>query len=151
MSSLGGPGTGGEGASEKRGPGRPKGSGKKIASPAAMPPVSHKRGRPNGSRNQKTLVALASAAAATPAAAASIGAALAIGGEGVPRKRGPGRPKGSGKKAVSVATVAPSLAPRRGGPPGSKNKKILVALAATAYGSMGPSAAASSPAGPSRL
>jgi hypothetical protein len=151
MSSLGGPGAGGEGAPEKRGTGRPKGSGKKIISPTATPSMSRKRGRPLGSRNQKTLTALAAAAAAAPAAAASIGVAPAIGGEGVPRKRGPGRPKGSGKKAVTVATVAPSPACRRGRLPGSKNNKTLAALAATASGSVGPSAAASSPAGPSRL
>jgi hypothetical protein len=140
MSSLGGPGIGGEGAPEKRRPGRPKGSGKK--------PVSRKRGHPLGSRNQKTLVALAAAAAAGPAVAASIGAALAVGGVDVPRKRGPGRPKGSKKKA---ATVAPSPGHHRGRPPGSKNKKTLVAFAATASGSGRPGVGASSLAGPSRL
>jgi hypothetical protein len=73
------------------------------------------------------------------------------GGEGVPEKRKPGHPKGSRKKAVAAAAVAPSSAPRRGRPPGSKNKKTLAALAAATSGSVGPNAAASSLAGPSRL
>jgi hypothetical protein len=46
--------------------------------------------------------------------------------------------------------VAPSSAHRRVWPSGSKNKKTLAAFAATASGSGGPSAGASSPAGPSR-
>jgi hypothetical protein len=172
MSDLGGPGAGDEGAPEKRRPGRPKGSGKKIKSPAATPPVSYKCGCPLGSRNQKTLAALAAAAiavptgvasataaaaastdaaAATPITAASIRAAPAIGGEGVPGKRGLDRPKGSGKKEATVATVAPSSARRRGRPPGSKNKRTLATLVATASRFVGPSAAASSPSGLSRL
>jgi hypothetical protein len=71
MSSLGSPDVGGEGTSGKRGPGRPK-----------------------GSRNRKTLAALATAAAAAPTTAAATGAALALDGEDAPKKRGPGRPKG---------------------------------------------------------
>jgi hypothetical protein len=90
-------------------------------------------------------------AAVAPITVASIGAAPAIGSEGIPRKRGSGRLKGSGKKAATVATVAPSPARRCGLPPGSKNKKTLAALAAIASGSVGPSAAASSLAGLSRL
>jgi hypothetical protein len=88
MSSLGSGslGVGGEGASERRGPGCPKGSGTKPASPAAVPLTSRKRGRPKGSRNQKTLAALAATAVATSAAATSVGAAPAAGGEGVPAK-----------------------------------------------------------------
>jgi hypothetical protein len=74
-----------------------------------------------------------------------------VGGEGVPEKQKPGRLKGSGKKAVAAAAVAPSSAPCRGRPPGSKNKKTLAALAAAASGSVGPNAAASSLAGPSQL
>jgi hypothetical protein len=163
MSSFGGLGAGGEGAPEKRKPGHPKGSGKKVEGPAAALVGSCKRGRPLGSRNQKTLAALAAAAAAVPAgvasataaaapvAVASIGAAPAVDGEGVPRKRGPSHPKGSGRKAATVAGVAPSPARRPGWPPDSKNKRTLAALAATASGSVGPSAAASSPAGLSRL
>jgi hypothetical protein len=118
MSSLEGPGTGGEGAPEKRRPGRPKGREKKAESPVATPLVSRKRGRPLGSRNLKTLAALAAVAATVPAVAASVGAAPAVaasvgavpavGGVDVPRKRGPGRPKGSKKKTAMVAAVAPS-------------------------------------------
>jgi hypothetical protein len=119
--------------------------------PATTPLVSRKRGRPKGSRNQKTLAALAAAAATTPVAAAAIGAAAALGGEGTPRKRGPGRLKGSGKKAAPAATAAPSSSRRRGRPLGSKNKKTLATLGATASGSAGPRAVASPPAGPSRL
>jgi hypothetical protein len=51
MSSPRDPSAEGEGVLEKRGPGRPKGSGKKIAIPTTMPLVSRKRGRPKGSRN----------------------------------------------------------------------------------------------------
>jgi hypothetical protein len=96
MSSPGGPSTGSEGVLEKRGPGCPKGSGKKVVMLATIPPVSRKHGRPKGSRNQKTLAALAAAATAAPTAAAAIGAAPALGGEGALRKWGPGRLKGSG-------------------------------------------------------
>jgi hypothetical protein len=66
MSSLGNPAVGGEGVPEKRGPGRPKGSGKKTEAPEMSPPASWKCGRPKGSRNQKTLEALAAAAAVAP-------------------------------------------------------------------------------------
>jgi hypothetical protein len=86
MSSLGGSVAGGEGVPEKWGPGRPKGSGKKTETPVMTPPTSQKCGRLKGSRNQKTLAALAAAAAPTTTAAA--GAALALGGEGVPKRRG---------------------------------------------------------------
>jgi hypothetical protein len=66
MSSLGNPAVGGEGVLEKRGPGRPKGSGKKTEAPEMSQPTSWKCGRPKGSRNHKTLEALAAAAAAAP-------------------------------------------------------------------------------------
>jgi hypothetical protein len=98
-----------------------------------------------------TLVALAAAAAAVPTIAAPIGAASAVSDMDVPRKRGPGRSKGSGKKVATVAMVAPSPARCRGRLPGSKNKKTLAALATTPSGSGGPVVGASSPAGPSRL
>jgi hypothetical protein len=78
-------------------------------------------------------------------------AAPAVGGVDVPRKRGPGRPKGSKKKAATDAAVAPSPARRRGRPPGSKNKKTLAAFVATASGSGGLGAGASSPARPSQF
>jgi hypothetical protein len=73
-------------------------------------------------------------------------------GTGVPENRGPGRPRGSGKKEVTATAVAaPSSAPHRGRPPGSRNKKTLAALAAAATGSAGPVTEATSSAGPSRL
>jgi hypothetical protein len=118
---------------------------------ATMPPVSHKHERSKGSRNQKTLAALAAVVTAAPTAAAAIEVALALGGEGAPRKWGPGRPKGSGKTVAPAAAATPPLSRRRGRPPGSKNKKTLAALGATASGSMRPRVAASPPAGPSRL
>jgi hypothetical protein len=86
MSSLGSPAIGGEGVPEKRGPGRPKGSGKKTEAPEMSPHASRKHGRPKGSRNQKTLAALAAAAAAAPTTTAAAGAALALDGEGVSKK-----------------------------------------------------------------
>jgi hypothetical protein len=70
---------------------------------------------------------------------------------GVPEKRKPSGPKGSGKKVVMAMTAIPSSASRRGRPLGSRNKKTLAALAAAASGSVGPSVAASSLAGPSRF
>jgi hypothetical protein len=120
MSSPRGPNTRGEGISGKRGPGRPKGSGKKIASPATMPLVSRKRGRPMRPRLPPP----------------------------PPPQLLSGRcPRGSGKKAASAATAAPSPARRHGRPPGIKSKQTLAALAATASSSAGPNVAASSPAG----
>jgi hypothetical protein len=116
-----------------------------------IPPVPRKRGRPLGSRNQKTLAALAATAATVPAIAASTGAVSASGDVDVLRKRGPSRPKESGKRAATVAAFAPSPVRRRGRPPGSKNKKTLTALATAPSRSGGPGAGASSPAGPSRL
>jgi hypothetical protein len=56
-------------------------------------------------------------------------------GGGVPEKCKPGRPKGSRKKAVTVTTAIPSSASRHGWPPGSRNKKTLAALTASASGS----------------
>jgi hypothetical protein len=46
--------------------GRPLGSQNKVRDPAAIPPVPQRCGRPPGSRNRKTLEALAAAAAAEP-------------------------------------------------------------------------------------
>jgi hypothetical protein len=149
MSSLGGSAVGGEGILEKRGPGRPKGSGKKIEAPELTPPASRKRGRPKGSRNQKTLAALAVAAA--PITTATAGAAPALCGEGVPKKRAPGCTRGSGRKTAPTAAAAPSLPRRRGRPPGSKNTRTLAPLGAAASNSTSPRAATSPPAGPSRL
>jgi hypothetical protein len=151
LSSLGGPDIGGEGVPEKRGPGRAKGSRKRAEMPVTTPPASRKRGHPKGSRNQKTLAALAATAAAAPTAAAAAGTAPALGSKGSPKKRGPGRPKGGGRKAAPAVAAAPSPSRRRGWPPGSKNKKTLAALGAAASGSTRPRAAASPQAGPSRL
>jgi hypothetical protein len=151
MSSLGGSTVGGEGVPEKRGPGRPKGSGKKTEAPEMAPPASRKCGHPKGSRNQKTLVALAAAATVAPTSTAVAGAALALGGEGIPKKRGPGRLRGSRRKTTPTAVAAPSPPRRRGWPPGSKNKRTLAALGAAASSSTRPRVATSPPAGPSRL
>jgi hypothetical protein len=150
MSSLSGSTVGGDGVLEKRGPGRPKRSGKKTEAPEMTPPASRKRGRPKGSRNQKTLAALAAAAAA-PATTAVTGVAMALGGEGVPGKRGPGHPMGSGRKTATTIAAAPSSSRCRGQPLGSKNKKTLAALGATASKSARPRVTTSHPAGPSRL
>jgi hypothetical protein len=59
---------------EKRKPDRPKGSGKKtVAVAAATPSSAPRHGRPPGSKNKKTLAALAAAASESvrPSAAAS--------------------------------------------------------------------------------
>jgi hypothetical protein len=137
MSSLSG--------SAVEGNGVPEGSGKKAEALEMMPPVSRKRGRPKGSRNKKTLAALAAAADAAATTTTATGAALSPAGEGVPEKRGPGRLRGSGRKAAPTATAAPSPYHRRGWPPGSKNKKTLVALGAPASNSPRPHAATSPP------
>jgi hypothetical protein len=112
--------------------------------------ASHKHGHPKGSYNQKTLAALAATAAVAPTIAAAIGVAPAFGGKGAPRKQGPGRPKGSRKRAALAAVAAPSPPHHRGQPPSSKNKKTLAALGVTTSGSAGPHTAASPLAGLSR-
>jgi hypothetical protein len=150
MSSLSDSAVGGDGVPEKRGPGHPKGSRKKIEAPEITPPASQKHGRPKGSRNQKTLAALAAATTA-PTTSTAIGVALALSGEGVPGKRGPGYPKASGRKTAPTTAAAPSSSRRRVRPPGSKNKKTLAALGAAASNSARPRMATSPPAGPSRL
>jgi hypothetical protein len=86
MSSLSGSAVGGEGGE------------KKTEVPETVPPASWKRGRPKGSHNKKTLAALAAAAATTVTPTAATGVALAPGGEGVPERRGPGRPRKGGRK-----------------------------------------------------
>jgi high mobility group AT-hook protein 2 len=125
-----------------------EGSGKKTEAPEMVPPASRKRGRPKGSRNKKTLAALA-ATAVTPTAAT--GVALAPGGEGIPSRRGPGRPRKGGRKDAPTAAATSSPSHHRGWPPGSKNKKTLAALGAAAFGSARPRAMTSSPGGPSQL
>jgi hypothetical protein len=150
MSSLGNHAVRGEGVPERRGPGHPKGSGKKTEASEMSPLASRKCGRPKGSRNQKTLVALAVAAAA-PTTTATAGAAMALGDEGVPGKWGPGRPRGSGRKTAPTAVAAPSSPRRHRRPPGSKNKKTLASLGAAASNSVRPRATTSPPNGPSRL
>jgi high mobility group AT-hook protein 2 len=140
MSSLSGSAVGGDGV--------PEGSGKKTEAPEMTPPASQKRGRPKGSRNKKTLAALAAMAAAAATTTAATGVALAPGGEGVPERRGPSHPRKRGRKDAPTAAAAPSPSRRRGRPPGSKNKKTLAALGAAASDSARPRAATSSPGGP---
>jgi hypothetical protein len=126
MSSVGGSTVGGDGVLEKRGPDHPKGSGKKIKVPEMMPPASQKCGRPKGSCNQETMAALEAVATAAPTTTAAAGVALALGGEGVPKKRGPGHPRGSGRKTAPTTAAAPSSPCRRGRPTGSKTKEPLL-------------------------
>jgi hypothetical protein len=92
MSSLSGPAIGGDKApmEGEKGGGASEGS----------PPASRKRGRPKGSRNKKTLEVLAVKAAAAPSSSAAPQATGAPGDAGIPVRRGPGHPKGSGKKSA---------------------------------------------------
>jgi hypothetical protein len=115
------------------------------------PPTSRKRGRSKGSRNKKTLEALAAAAAIAPSTSATTQAARAPGDVGVPEKWGPGRPKGSGRKTMPAAAATPSSPCRLGRPPGSKNKKTLAARGAAASNSTRSRVMALPPDGPSRL
>jgi hypothetical protein len=96
MSSLGGSDTGGEGVPEKRGPGRPRGSGKKTDMSVTTPPASRKRGRPKGSHNQKTLAALAAAAAAASSTAAAAGRLWLLVAGALRRNKGPAAQRGAG-------------------------------------------------------
>jgi hypothetical protein len=141
MSSLSGSTVGGDKV--------PEGSEKEAKAPEMLPPASRKRGRPKGSRNKKTLEALAAAAAVAPSTSVVTRATRAPGDMDVPEKRGPGRPKGSGRKTAPAAVATPSSPRRRGRPPGSKNKKTLAALGATASTSARSRAVASPPEGPS--
>jgi hypothetical protein len=125
-----------------------EGSKKEVEAPEMAPPVSQKRGRPKGSRNKKTLEALAAAATIAPSASTVTRVARAPGDAGVPEKRGPGRPKGSGRKTAPAAVATPSSPHRRGWPPG--RRKTLAALRATASTSARPRVAASPLEGPSR-
>jgi hypothetical protein len=120
----------------------PERSEKEAQAPETVPPASRKHGRPKGSRNKKTLEALAAAATVAPSTFVATWAARAPGDVGVPEKRGPGRPKGSGRKAAPTAAATPSLPRRRGRPPCSKNKKTLAARSRVA---------ASPSGGPSQL
>jgi hypothetical protein len=106
MSSLSGSAAGGDKILE--------GSEKEAKAPEMTPPASWKHGRPKGSRNKKTLEALAAAAAIAPFTSAVTRAARAPGDMGVPGKRGPGRPKGSGRKTAPAAVATPSSPRRRG-------------------------------------
>jgi hypothetical protein len=106
-------------------------------------------GRPKGSRNKSTLEALTAKAAAAASTSVVPQATGVPSDAGVPEKRRPGRPKGSGKKTASTAAAAPSSSHHRGRPPGSKNKKAptVFRVAATP---VGPRAVAPPPLGPSR-
>jgi hypothetical protein len=86
MSSLeafGGAGAGTAGGLSGHKHGRPLGSLNKAKDPAATPPVPRRRGRPPGSRNKKTLEALAAAAAAEPFGAGHSTAVVAAPGGAV--------------------------------------------------------------------
>jgi hypothetical protein len=111
MSSLSGSAVGGDKV--------PTEGEKEEKSPEMSPPASQKRGRPKGSRNKKTLEALAAMAAAAPSTSVAPWATGAPSDAGVPEKQGPGRPKGSGRKTAPAAAAAPSSSLRRGWPPGS--------------------------------
>jgi hypothetical protein len=141
MSSLSGSAVGGDKV--------PEGSKKEATAPETTPPASRKCGRPKGSRNKKTLEALASTAAIAPSTSVATRATRAPGDVGVPKKRGPDRPNGSGRKTTPAAVAIPSSPRHRGRPPGSKNKKTLAALGAAASTSARSRAAASPPEGPS--
>jgi hypothetical protein len=117
--------------------------------PETSPRVSRKRGRPKGSHNKKTLEALAARAAVAPSTSAALQANGAPGDAGVLVRRGPGRPKGSGRKSAPTAADAPSSSRRRGRPPGNKNKKAPAVFKVAATPTR-PHAATSPPLGPSR-
>jgi hypothetical protein len=128
----------------------PKESKEEVKVPEMAPSASQKRGRPKGSRNKKTLEALAAMAAAAPSTSVAPRGTGAPGDVGVPEKWGPGRPKGSRRKTASAAAAAPLSLRHRRRPPGSKNKKAPAALGAIASTSVRPRATASPPMGPSR-
>jgi hypothetical protein len=127
----------------------PEGIEREVEAPEAAPSVSRKRGRPKGSRNKSTLEALAAKATAAASASVAPQAAGASGDAGVPEKRRPGRPKGSGKKTASAAAATPLSSRRHGRLLGSKNKKapVVFRVAATPAG---PHMAAPPRLGPSR-
>jgi hypothetical protein len=128
----------------------PEGGEKEDKAPEMSPPASRKRDRPKGSRNKKTLEALAVMAAAAPSTSVAPRATGAPSDAGVSEKRGPCHPKGSGRKTAPTAAAAPSSSRRRGRPPGSMNKKAPAALGATASTSARPCVVTSPPLGPSR-
>jgi hypothetical protein len=142
MSSLSGSATSGDKV--------PEGSKEEVKALKTAPSASQRHGHPKGSRNKSTLEALAVKAAAVASTLIAPQATGAPSGVGVPEKRKPGRPKGSGKKTASTVAAAPLLPHHRGRPPGSKNKKAPPAFGATASTSARPRAAASPPVGPSR-
>jgi hypothetical protein len=123
MSSLSGSAVGGDKV--------PEGTEKEAKVPEMSPPATQKRGRPKGSRNKKTLEALAAAAAVAPSTSIATRATRASGDAGVPEKRGPSRPKGSGRKIAPAAIATPSSPRHRRRPPGSKNKKTRSRAAAS--------------------
>jgi hypothetical protein len=67
------------------------------------------------------------------------------------RRHGPRRPRGSVKKIGTAAAAMPPSAPRRGRPPGSRNKKTVATLAAATAGTTGPATAAAAPVTLSRF
>jgi hypothetical protein len=127
----------------------PEGSKEEVKVPETAPSTSRKRGRPKGSRNKSTLEALTEKAATATSTSVAPEATGARGDAGVPEKRRPGRPKGSGKKTASAAAAAPSLSRRRGRPSGSKNKKAPAVFKVVATPTR-PCAATPPPIGPSQ-
>jgi hypothetical protein len=99
--------------------GRPLGSLNKAKDPAAMPPVPRRHGRPPGSRNKKTLEALAAAAAAEPFGASHSTAIVAA----------PGRTVAMAAGSAVVPAAATSIAGLTGTPLESVAALIGAAMA----------------------
>jgi hypothetical protein len=81
-----------------------------VKDPAAMPPVPHRRGRPPGSRNKKTLTALAAVAAIDSARAAPTAAVVAA-PAGTPSVAGLTATSLEAAAALVGATIAVGAAP----------------------------------------
>jgi hypothetical protein len=128
----------------------PERSKVEVKAPETAPSTSRKHGRPKGSRNKSTLEALTAKAATAASTSVAPQATGAPSDTGVPEKRRPGRPKGSGKKTASAAAATPSSPRHRGRPLGSKNKKAPAAFGAIASTSARPRATSTPTVGPSR-
>jgi hypothetical protein len=127
--------TGGLGGRKR---GRPLGSLNKAKDPAAMPPVPWRRGRPPGSRNKKTLEALAGVAAVEPFGASHSTAIIAA-------------PRGATANAA-VPAAATSIAGLTGTPLEAAAALVGAAMAfrAAPLGLAGPSVGGSSSAAASK-
>jgi hypothetical protein len=115
--------------------GRPLGGLNKAKDPAAMPLVPQRRGRPSGSRNKKTLEALAAVAAAEPFGAGHSTAIVAA-------------PRGVVALAAAVPAAATSVAGLTGTPLEAAAALVGAAMAfrAAPPGLAGPSVGGSSSA-----